>query len=267
MTSRCASSTATSSSTERTPGGRGAGRSPQWVNRLKARQAGLGLPLCFSSPAELQKLQPPRLAGGSRKSNQIRRFTCQARPVVDDEPERLLEHPLLALRPLVQSEAVRVVRAPAELRDPDGGPLVAMAPHHAADPRDLAAHLADLGRVGIDGDRVERGLDLMRRVEAVEELLVRRPAPARHPRQDHVRARVRARDRAVRAAHQRCVLGHRGMGREELLQVRLVPDLPVADRQRRLAGMLPGVEPRRGPVDSRRSRSASPPGRGTSATS
>src|SRR5262245_52326436 len=37
---------------------------------------------------------------------------------------------------------------------------------------------------------------------------------------------------------------------EELLQVRLVPDLPVADRECRLSGMLKRVEPRRGPVEA-----------------
>src|SRR5262245_37692585 len=54
----------------------------------------------------------------------------------------------------------------------------------------------------------------------------------------------------MRAAHQGGVLRHRGVRREELLQVGLVPDLPVVDRQRRLAGMLLVVEPGRGPVDA-----------------
>src|SRR5262245_49657551 len=171
--SRSAWSTATSSSTEPASASSGAD-SGSVSESVKGSPGGLGLAAVLQEPGGATEAAAPTAGRRIAEVEPDQPLHVPRPPVVDDQPEGLLKHPFLTLRPLVQAETVRLVGAPAELRDPDRCALVAVASHHPPDPPDLAAHLGDLGCVGIDGHRLERGLDLVSRVEPVQELLVRR---------------------------------------------------------------------------------------------
>src|SRR4051812_11656951 len=64
-----------------------------------------------------------------------------ARSLVLQRRERLAQQAALALASLVDAVAVRRVRAPAQLRDPQRSRTVVLAPHEAANPLDLHEHV------------------------------------------------------------------------------------------------------------------------------
>src|SRR5665811_276311 len=137
---------------------------------------------------------------------------------------------------------LEAVGAPAELGHVEERGGIVMAAHDPAQVADLRSHRRGVGDVGVQGDAVEEALDAPGPVDAVEEVAgadvggdLQRPAE--EAAEDHLGAAVGAVDGATADPQQpREALRVRPGGEAD--DVRLVPDLPLADRQRREPGVL-----------------------------
>src|SRR5262249_1177008 len=132
---------------------------------------------------------------------------------------------------LVDPVAVRRRGSPGELGDPERGRRVVMALDHVADPLYLLLELGHVLGVWMERRGVEEGLDPSYRVELLQEVPRGDIPIPRHPGQADLGTRVDALDGGRGDLQEPRVLAGRGVWGEELLDVRLVPDLPRGDRQ------------------------------------
>src|SRR6266542_3283505 len=117
-----------------------------------------------------------------------------------------------------------------------------MTAHHSAHPPELEPEQPDVRRVWVQRNRVELPLDVRDAIEPAEELPGTQLRESRHPREHDPRSGVPALDRIVRDPYQPSVPSRRGMRREVLVEIWLVPDLPVPHRDDGRARVLNLVE-------------------------
>src|SRR4051812_18124333 len=142
---------------------------------------------------------------------------------------------LAARRLLVAVGHVRLALGggPAQLGDQQGLAPVAVRGHHLAVALEDRPDAADLCGEGVEGRDVE--LAAAARIVDLREVL---PALVREPGEHHLGVRVSGLDGLARPFEQLHVVGCPRVVRPERLEVRLVPDLPVVDRQLRHARVL-----------------------------
>src|SRR3954452_21883140 len=162
--------------------------------------------------------------------------------VVEHEPEGLLKHALLAVTALVQWPApLRTSRAPSELGQPKAGPPVMVPPHYPPRSPDFDAEVMDAPCVRVEGGGTETPLDALHAVEVVQKGPGRWLGGPGHAGQDDFRVTSGPGESLVGGLHDGRVCLGRVPRREELGEVRLVPDLPSLDWLRLLARMKPLV--------------------------